>query len=144
MITPCNILPGHFQGHGVISALGGRGDYTSGGGAGGRIAVHITEADEYRGALTALGAAGTNNGDRGGTGTAYAEQFENGTWYNRLYLDNQNVDPPKPLILSERNPRTVREDRTEHNFADYAFDELMLKNRVSVLKQSREFKKTRK
>ncbi|XP_072025321.1 uncharacterized protein [Amphiura filiformis] len=124
------VTTGHFRGHGVISASGGHGDHTSGGGAGGRIAVHITEADEYRGALTALGAAGTSNSDRGGTGTAYAEQFENGTWYKRLYLDNQNVNPPKPLILGERNPRTIREGRTEHNFADYAFDELMLKNKM--------------
>ena len=125
------IFPAHFRGHGTISASGGRGDYSSGGGAGGRIAVHIMDGDEYRGALTALGAGGTNNGDVGGTGTVYVEQYKNGTWYSRLYLDNQNVQPPKPLILGERNPRTIREGRMEHNFADFAFDELMLKNKVS-------------
>lgn len=114
----------------MISSSGGRGHLTSGGGAGGRIAIHITEIDEYRGALTALGAGGTSTGQHGGTGTVYVEQPTNGTWYTRLYLDNQNANPSKPFILTERNPRTVREEGTEHNFAYYGFDELMLQRKV--------------
>ena len=60
----------------------------------------------------------------------FVEQPLNGTWFTRLYLDNQNADPPKPFVLTERNPRTVREEGTEHNFASYGFDELMLQRKV--------------
>ncbi|PIK55150.1 hypothetical protein BSL78_07880 [Apostichopus japonicus] len=49
---------GHFRGHGVMSSSGGQG--SGGGGAGGRIAVHIEDKDEFRGDLLALGGSGTS------------------------------------------------------------------------------------
>jgi len=55
------------KGHGKIDASGGRG---YGGGAGGRIALHV-RSSLYRGALIAVGGAGSQ--DHGGTGTVYIE-----------------------------------------------------------------------
>jgi len=55
------------KGHGKIDASGGRG---YGGGAGGRIALHVRNS-VYRGALIAAGGAGSH--DHGGTGTVYIE-----------------------------------------------------------------------
>lgn len=64
---------GHFSGHGRISAIGGRGHGSAGGGAGGRIAVHTWDSNFYKGALLAYGSGGTSGGDIGGPGTVFVE-----------------------------------------------------------------------
>lgn len=118
---------GHFRGHGVMTSSGGQG---SGGGAGGRIAVHINDKDEFRGDLLSLGGQGTS-GSFGGTGTVYVEEIKNGTTYTRLYLNNQFADPAIPFILNESNPRVDVKSRPDHNQADYAFEEVMLLGEVN-------------
>ena len=137
----CYFLSGHLRGHGTASALGGQGHKTSGGGAGGRIAVHISYLDEYRGALEAIGAGGTSSGDWGGTGTVYVEEIINGTARTRLYLNNQNAVPSKPFILTETNPRVLYEGSDLHSGAPFAFDEVTIQKGVSkkstfILKQT--------
>ena len=39
-----------MRGHGLITSVGGQGYESAGGGAGGRIAVYTSTANEYRGA----------------------------------------------------------------------------------------------
>ena len=44
-----------MRGHGVMSAVGGRGYEAAGGGSGGRIALYTDDSNEYRGALSVSG-----------------------------------------------------------------------------------------
>ena len=124
------------RGHGTVSANGGTGDSTSGGGAGGRIAIHTKNANEYKGGLYAYGETGTTGGDRGGPGTVLIEDRMSGgldseyTYQSRLYLDGKDLLPPKPVIVDERNPRVVASNEDLDNGADLNFDHLMLNKRV--------------
>ncbi|XP_078491223.1 uncharacterized protein LOC144747212 isoform X2 [Ciona intestinalis] len=120
------LITGTSKGHGKMDVTGGKG---SGGGAGGRIALHASVDNVFRGALVAI--AGTGSQDTGGTGTVYIEAVRgsgNSTYhYSTLILDNQNVSPPKPFILSELNPRNIiARDEALLNGADFAFDEVSL------------------
>ncbi|KAI8478546.1 hypothetical protein Bbelb_437250, partial [Branchiostoma belcheri] len=125
------ITSGHIRGHGLISSRGGQGDHNAGGGAGGRIALHCSNVIEYRGALQALGEKGTTNGDFGGSGTVYLEDLRNGTYFRRLYIDNQDVVPPKAFVLQERHPIVEEvEGYEELNEADFAFDQVMLQRKA--------------
>ena len=128
------ITTGYLRGHGLVSARGGTGNTygnaVGGSGSGGRIAAHVLVKDEYRGGLEALGGPvpGTQHG---GSGTVYIEEVRTDKLYTRLYIDNQNASPPKVFLLDERNPKTVEENMTEENSADFGFDELMLQRQVS-------------
>ncbi len=123
---------GDMRGHGSIQAKGGAGSPGAGGGAGGRIAVHTRLGNEYYGDLVAVGGDGS---DIGGPGTVFIEDMlvQDITWSRRLYLDGRNVDPPKPVIISERNPRVQMMQITEENNAHVAFDEVLLQNMVSYI-----------
>jgi hypothetical protein len=86
----------------------------------------------------ALKYANRTGGDIGGPGTILIEDEYPGagttgpTWYTRLYLDGQNVIPPKPLYLNERNPRTIANGANETNNADYAFNFAMIINEAGL------------
>lgn len=69
----------------------------------------------------------------GGPGTVFFEERLTKTvWQSRLYIDGQGLKKPKPIILSEINPRIARENLTieDDNGAHVHFDHLLLKNRV--------------
>ena len=86
--------------------------------------------DEYRGGLYALG--GVSSGTQhGGSGTVYIEEIQGDKLFRRLYIDNQNANPPKVFTLDEMNPKTVKANATEENDAEFGFDELMLQRGVS-------------
>ena len=127
------IATGYFLGHGSIFARGGTGNKygiaAGGSGSGGRIAVHVNIKDEYRGELNVLGGVGPG-ARHGGPGTVYVEEDVTDKLVRRLYIDNQNANPAKVFVLRERNPKTVRKNSAEENFADFGFDELMLQGEV--------------
>ena len=122
-----------FGGHGTESVNGGTGStrngHTSGSGAGGRIAIHITTANNYRGNNLALGGTGVGNLS-GGPGTVFVEEKRGFKYYKMLYVDGNNADPAKALIIEESNPRTVELNKTELNNATFGFDDLTLTNMV--------------
>lgn len=129
------ITIGYLRGHGSISARGGVGNIdspaTGGSGSGGRIAVHVTIKDEYRGGFYALGGVSPGT-QHGGSGTVYVEEVQGDHLFRRLYIDNQNANPPKVFLLDEMNPKTLRANATEENGAEFGFDELMLQRDVSI------------
>lgn len=128
------ITTGYLRGHGSISARGGVGNTaspaTGGSGSGGRIAVHVTIKDEYRGGFYALGGV-SPGAQHGGSGTVYIEEVQEDRLFRRLYIDNQNANPPKVFLLDEMNPKTLKANDTEENGAEFGFDELMLQGDVS-------------
>ena len=90
----------------------------------------MTIKDEYRGGFYALG--GVSSGvQHGGSGTVYVEEVRGDSLFRRLYIDNQNANPPKVFLLDEMNPKTLKRNATEENGADFGFDELMLQRDVS-------------
>ena len=123
-----------FKGHGEISSVGGLGNnYGSalgGSGAGGRIAVHMGQEDEFRGSYSPHGGAGTGS-RQGGPGTVYIEERRGLFIHSRLYVDNMNANPVKEFIMKEKNPREDFHKRVEGVLTDYHFDEFMLLNNVS-------------
>lgn len=77
---------------------------------------------------------GTFKGDMGGPGTVFFEERLSGTeWQSRLYIDGRGLQIPKPVVLSQINPRLARENLTifDSNKAAVHFDHLLLQNRVS-------------
>lgn len=114
-----------------MSSMGGKGHGIGGGGSGGRIAVHTSSANEYKGFFLAVGQKGTSTGDMGGPGTVFIEdktsEFE---YQSRLYLDGQNLSPAKPVVIWEKNPRVLASNETLDNNADVSFDHLMLNKKV--------------
>ena len=52
-------------------------------------------------------------------------------WHSRLYVDGRNVQPPKPLVVYERNPRAQEYGLIHENGADLFFDHVLLENNVS-------------
>lgn len=66
-------LIGQLSGHGTASAVGGFGYGPAGGGAGGRIAIHTWDSNDFKGSLLAYGSSGTTGGDLGGPGTVFVE-----------------------------------------------------------------------
>jgi hypothetical protein len=127
------ITTGYLRGHGAVSSLGGTGSVygalRGGSGSGGRIAVHISIKDEYKGGFHALGGVGTGS-QHGGSGTVYVEEAIDQKLSRRLYIDNMNANPSKVFVLDHRNPKTIARGEKEENFADYGFDELMLQRQV--------------
>lgn len=87
--------------------------------------------DEYRGAFYALGGV-SPGAQHGGTGTVYIEEVRGDRLFRRLYIDNQNANPPKVFLLDEMNPKTIKANATEENGAEFGFDELMLQRDVST------------
>ena len=124
-------LSGHFRGHGTLSTIGGQGYGTGGGGAGGRIAIHTQDSNEFKGALLAYGSTGTSSGDCGGPGTVFIEDKQEAfTYQSRLYLDGRNLYPPKPVVVIEKNPRHADAAKPTTNNADLDFEHIMLNNMV--------------
>ena len=121
----------HLRGYGSVSVVGGQGHGIGGGGAGGRIAIHTNSANEYKGALLAIGQTGSSSGDGGGPGTVFIEdrlsEFE---YQSRLYLDGNDIYHAKPVIIWEKNPRVLASNETLDNNADVSFDHLMLNKKV--------------
>ena len=128
------ITTNFFKGHGEITARGGQGNNLGsalgGSGAGGRIAVHMTKEDEFRGAYSVFGAAGVGS-RQGGPGTVYVEETRGIYIHSRLYIDNNKALPVKEFVLDERNPREDYHKRVDGVLTDYHFDEMMLLNQVS-------------
>lgn len=128
----CYSLSGELRGHGLVSANGGQGHSTSGGGSGGRIAVHTSTYNEYGGELLAYGETGTYYGDRGGPGTVFVEdEIAEFVYESKLYLDGRMLAVPKPVVVNHKNPRHSSDNQTLDNNADLNFDHLMLNNMVS-------------
>ena len=122
---------GHFRGYGSLSAIGGLGYGSAGGGAGGRIAIHSRDAYEYKGSLLAYGSPGTSDGDMGGPGTVFVEdRITEFTYQSRLYLDGRDLYPPKPVVVNELNPRHVGSEKPNTNNADLDFEHVLLNNKV--------------
>ena len=115
-----------------MSAVGGHGYLSAGGGAGGRIAIHTKDANEYKGEQLAYGSEGTSSGDMGGPGTVFVEDRMTAfTYQSRLYIYGLDLQPPKPIVINEKNPRhTVASSQTSNN-ADLDFEHLLLENSVS-------------
>ena len=103
----------------------------SGSGSGGRIAVHILILNHYRGSLVAVGGA-SSGVTAGGPGTVFIETKVGLRYHRKLIVDGNNANPAKPLVITERNPTTIRGNVTELNDATYAFDDVELWNKVSV------------
>lgn len=124
-----------LRGHGSITAVGGQGHESSGGGAGGRIALHTSVYNEYFGELRAIGQSGTTSGDMGGPGSVLVEDCVQDYYcQTRLYLDGNMLQKPKPLIITEKNPRLAeKQSQPIPNGADISIDELMLNNMVGLL-----------
>ena len=123
---------GHFRGHGTLSAIGGEGYGSGGGGAGGRIAIHTQDSNEFKGGLLAYGSSGSTNGDKGGPGTVFIEdRVEEFTYQSRLYLDGRDLYPPKPVVVNEKNPRHAESEKPTTNSAHLDFEHLVLNNVVS-------------
>ena len=124
-----------FGGHGIGSTNGGLGHqygaFYSGSGSGGRIAVHISSLNHFRGSLIAVG--GTGNGvAAGGPGTVFIETKTGFTYHRKLIVDGNYANPAKPLVISERNPSTLRENIAELNNATYGFDDVEIWKEVKV------------
>ena len=122
-----------FGGHGIGRANGGVGrqylSYHSGSGSGGRIAVHISSLNHFKGSLIAVG--GTGSGvTAGGPGTVFIETKVGLTYHRKLIVDGNNAKPAKPLVVSERNPSSLRERIDELNNATYGFDDVDIWNEV--------------
>ena len=81
----------------------------------------------------ALGGAGGSGGDWGGTGTVFVEENINGTARTRLYLNSQNIQPPKPFILTETHPWILYQESAMHSYAPFAFDEITLEQGVGYV-----------
>ena len=128
------ITTNFFQGHGEITARGGLGNtYGSalgGSGAGGRIAVHMSKRDKFRGTYSVFGGEGKDS-RQGGPGTVYVEETRGIYIHSRLYIDNNNAKPVKEFVLNERNPREDYHRRVDGVLTDYHFDEIMVLNQVS-------------
>ena len=127
-----------FSGHGGISVNGGSGYGEGFGGAGGRIAVHVSWLREYAGDLTAYGGLGgtsrpnTDPGHAAG-GTVYYtdtnqglrfrkasfDQHSETLWrdgFMKLYLDNQNRNELLPTVIENENGTLFEVDEIEiHN-----------------------------
>lgn len=86
--------------------------------------------DEYRGGFYALGGV-ASRAQHGGSGTVYIEEVRGKQLFKRLYIDNQQANPPKVFLLDEINPKTLKRNATEENGAEFGFDELMLQGDVS-------------
>ena len=125
---------GDMRGHGTVSCMGGPGGGDGGGGSGGRIALHSIDDQQYRGQLRAHGQRGTGGGDMGGPGTVFMEDMlvRDLAWQARLYVDGGGLEPPKPVVVAERNPRVVQHGLTEPNHAHVHLDHLMLQRKVNV------------
>ena len=133
-MSACFVLfKGQFRGYGTLSAIGGKGYGSAGGGAGGRIAIHTRDANEYKGGLLAYGSPGTTSGDMGGPGTVFVEdRTEPYTYQSRLYLDGRNLYPTKPVVVNEKNPRHATAAKPTGNNADLDFQHVLLNNIVSL------------
>lgn len=118
-----------------MTSLGGQGHGNAGGGAGGRIAIHSSYNNQYRGALEAHGRGGTTGGDMGGPGTVFIQDMlvRDLDWKYRLYVDGRDLDPPKPLVINETNPLVHTHNVIHDNEASISFDHLMLKNKVRAV-----------
>ena len=71
----------------------------------------------------------------GGPGTVFFEERLTKTeWQSRLYIDGRDLGVPKPVVVSEVNPRVARENLTidDDNGAPVHFDHLLLENRVGA------------
>ena len=64
----------------------------------------------------------------------FEERLTKTVWQSRLYIDGQDLGKPKPVVVSEVNPRVARENLTidDDNGAPVHFDHLLLKNRVGA------------
>ena len=126
------LFKGQFRGYGTLSVIGGKGYGSAGGGAGGRIAVHTLDANEYKGRLLAYGSPGTTSGDMGGPGTVFVEDRKEAfTYQSRLYVNGRNLEPPKPIVINEKNPRHASAAKATTNKADLDFEHILLENIVS-------------
>ena len=116
---------GRFSGHGLVTANGGSGDGSiSGGGAGGRIAIHTPNENKYLGEYTAIGGnAGDSAKDlteyAGGPGTVYIRDTVNQYEHTVLRLDNKGRTWDHYVTLNE-------------SITSYVFDELHLVRKASV------------
>ncbi len=103
----------------------------SGSGSGGRIAVHISDVNHYRGALRAVGGLSSDKSS-GGPGTVFVERKVGYDYHRRLIVDGNNASPAKPLVINERNPSTVFRNASELNNATFGFDDVVLTNKVCL------------
>ena len=116
-----------------MSTIGGEGYGSGGGGAGGRIAIHTQDSNEYKGDLLAYGSPGTSTGDMGGPGTVFIEdRVAEFTYQSRLYLDGRDLATPKPVVVTEKNPRHADSEKPNTNDAHLDFEHLVLNNIVSL------------
>lgn len=108
-----------FEGYGFISAIGGSGSHSNGGGAAGRVAVHCSLEIEFEGSYVVFGGAGADDTQSAGGGTVYLKDVRSGKEYKRLLLDNQDRPHDKYATIDE-------------TFTDHFFDEVHLMNQASV------------
>lgn len=81
-----------FSGNGGLTADGGPGNSVSGGGGGGRIAIFVTNTNQFTGSITTGGAGG---GNRGTAGTIYLESpAPGGGLLRELIVDNGGFPAP--------------------------------------------------
>ncbi|EGD80128.1 hypothetical protein PTSG_13036 [Salpingoeca rosetta] len=135
-----------FAGHGVINATGGSGMDRGGGGAGGRIGVHVRWLREFAGIYEAFGgfggapsnASGNFPGEAGAGGTVYYTDSNDGLDQREpIVRDDQIVgfkDAHVALILDNdnRNHHLATAVTDEEN-GYFEFDELHLFHHVTVL-----------
>ena len=58
------------------------------------------------------------------------DKQETFTYQSRLYLDDGNLYPPKPVVVIEKNPRHADAAKPTTNNADLDFEHIILNNMV--------------
>ncbi|XP_019646039.1 PREDICTED: uncharacterized protein LOC109486623 [Branchiostoma belcheri] len=126
----------NMTGHGEVNVNGGDGNQKGGGGAGGRIGIHIRHQNNYGGKFTAQGGSGGNaNVDEvgdGAAGTVYKYESRRGPQYRELkYNPNLNVTVFKPdhsKLKIDNGEKDVDHPAMvmEVNTTFYEFDEIQV------------------
>ena len=124
----------NITGYGTVNVVGGNGMEQGGGGAGGRVAIHIRFKHKFAGVYEAYGGSG---GVHGAAGTVYVEETARGPQYAEIKYDREtnktvSVSTHRFIQIDNWNQKTPPSVRTpwssllEHSSEYYEFDEMFL------------------
>ncbi|KAK2188427.1 hypothetical protein NP493_132g02150 [Ridgeia piscesae] len=87
-----------MSGLGLISANGGNGGVSDGGGSGGRVAIQISDPlDNFHGTASAFGGNGLQNG---AAGTVYKQYVNAGITRRDIVIDNNHLETASKTVVS--------------------------------------------
>ena len=113
----------NFTGYGLVEASGGHASDSTptsdgGGGAGGRIAVHVRFANKFGGRLRSVGGRGHGETPSGAAGTSYIEETARGPQYADIkYSKGENVSH---TVATHRRLEIDNEDLDKHLYQKHA------------------------